>query len=236
MVSGMKLAPNRRDDLSVLALIIALTCLIAWHEGPDASWDLRNYHLYNPFAALHGKFGVDLAPAQIQSFYSPGLDIVYSWLRNGLNDRPVLLDCILALPQAAAIFIAFLVAKSLLPETMEGRAPIAFVSVLFGASGSGSLPTLSTAMSEMIPTALVVGALLLLLESVRNAANPAWGRPCAGLLLGLAAGLKLTAAIYGAGAVAALALCWRAGFRTKLAGVALFGLAAIAGTLIVAGP
>src|SRR5947209_11426550 len=124
MVSHMKLASNRRDTLGVLALIIVMTCLAAWREGPDASWDLRNYHLYNPFAALHGKSGVDLAPAQLQSFYPPALDIVYSWLRSGLNNRPVLLDCILSLPQAAAIFLAFLIAASQLPVDMRGRTPI----------------------------------------------------------------------------------------------------------------
>ena len=32
----------------------------------DASWDFRNYHLYNAFALLNKPFGVDIAPAHMQ--------------------------------------------------------------------------------------------------------------------------------------------------------------------------
>ncbi len=33
-----------------------------WH-GQDANWDVANYLIYNPFAALNGRLGYDLMPA-----------------------------------------------------------------------------------------------------------------------------------------------------------------------------
>src|SRR5262245_55289396 len=40
--------------------------------GQDANWDLRNYHWYNPYALLTGRFEFDLAPA---SYYNSILDV-----------------------------------------------------------------------------------------------------------------------------------------------------------------
>src|SRR5687767_13972866 len=32
--------------------------------GQDANWDLRNYHWYNAYSFLNGRFGFDVVPAQ----------------------------------------------------------------------------------------------------------------------------------------------------------------------------
>src|SRR5690242_16624501 len=111
----MNVTQSRSTILGAFAVILIALCVLAWHDGPDANWDLRNYHLYNGFAILNGRFGRDLAPAQIQTFHPPGLDVVYFWLRERLNDRPSLLDSILTLPHAIATFLAFLIARRILP-------------------------------------------------------------------------------------------------------------------------
>jgi len=46
-------------------------------QGADSNWDLRNYHLYNAYAFLHGRLAVDLAPAGMQSYFNPLLDVPY---------------------------------------------------------------------------------------------------------------------------------------------------------------
>lgn len=45
--------------------------------GQDANWDLRNYHLYNAYAWLNDRLETDLAPAQMQSYFVPVLDVPY---------------------------------------------------------------------------------------------------------------------------------------------------------------
>ncbi|MDB9418606.1 hypothetical protein PN487_18805, partial [Microcystis aeruginosa CS-556/03] len=42
--------------------------------GQDVSWDLRNYHFYNPYMLLTGRFKYDVLPAQIQTFFNPLMD------------------------------------------------------------------------------------------------------------------------------------------------------------------
>ena len=64
----------------VVPLLSGLTSL--WF-GQDITWDLRNYHYYNPYAFLHDRMGYDIAPAQLQSFFSPYLDIPFYLLMAG---------------------------------------------------------------------------------------------------------------------------------------------------------
>jgi hypothetical protein len=45
-------------------LLPLLFGLLSLALGQDDNWDLRNYHLYNPFALVNGKIGLDLAPGQ----------------------------------------------------------------------------------------------------------------------------------------------------------------------------
>ena len=46
-------------------------------QGADSNWDVRNYHLYNAFAFLDGKLSIDLAPAGMQSYFNPLLDVPF---------------------------------------------------------------------------------------------------------------------------------------------------------------
>ena len=46
-------------------------------RGTDATWDLRNYHFYNPWALLHGRLYLDYAPAQIQTYLNPLPDLPF---------------------------------------------------------------------------------------------------------------------------------------------------------------
>src|SRR2546423_15717846 len=46
----------------------------------DVNWNLQNYHFYNGWAFVHGRLGWDLAPAQIQTFHNPLLDLPFYWM------------------------------------------------------------------------------------------------------------------------------------------------------------
>ena len=44
-------------------------------RGKDVSWDVRNYHWYNPYALLTGRRGFDVAVAQHATYYNPMVDV-----------------------------------------------------------------------------------------------------------------------------------------------------------------
>lgn len=174
---------QRWADRATIAGLASAVLLCAALSGTDASFDLRNYHLYNGYAFLHGRLGVDLAPAQLQTFYVPTLDAAYFVLFRSLNAVPSLLNVVLAIPHAIAVCLAWAVARLYLP-----RAP-ALLATLIGATGAALLPTLATTMSEAPLAALELGALLLALRHPDRGAVP-------GMLAGVAVGMKLTAAPY----------------------------------------
>ena len=58
---------NHRVWWGELTLCLAAGVIMSVMLGQDANWDLRNYHLYNPYALLHGRLGVDLLPAGMTS-------------------------------------------------------------------------------------------------------------------------------------------------------------------------
>jgi len=143
-----------RAPLWALGLFAAMFCAASAWLGADASWDFRNYHLYDGHAALAGTLWRDIAPAQLQSFYPPLLDVGPFVVRRALNAHPTALAMLLALPYALAAWLALRVALRVgLPLG------VAVLAVLLGATGAAGLPTLGTAMSEAVPGCLVLGAL-----------------------------------------------------------------------------
>ena len=57
--------------------------------GQDISWDLRNYHVYNPFAFLFGRMGHDVAVAHVATYYNPLLYLPFYHAVVGLPPKAV---------------------------------------------------------------------------------------------------------------------------------------------------
>ena len=159
--------------------------------GGDSTWDTRNYHLYNPFALLTGKWRTDIAAAQMQSYLPPTLDIPYYLLVRRIGDTR-LLNILLEIPHAVAAVLAFLLSLRLLRATDLVSRLTAAVAILIGVTGAATMPFMATAMSDMTGVSLVLGGLLLLAPDDLRQDLPLFRFGAAGLLCGAAVGLKLT--------------------------------------------
>src|SRR3984893_152759 len=56
---------------TVIAGSLLAGAAYAWFAGEDINWDWRNYHEYNAFALINGRYDQDVAPAGIQTFLNP---------------------------------------------------------------------------------------------------------------------------------------------------------------------
>ena len=177
-------------DLGTLSLLAGAVLIAAGFAGSDASWDLRNYHLYDGYALLHDRLGVDLAPAQLQTFYAPILDATYWLLLQALNRAPRLLNVVMAVPQAMAVCLSWAMARCFLSR------PYALLATAISATGAATVSTLASTMSEAPMAALDLAALWLVLRRPERSLS-------AGMLAGAAVGLKLTAMPYALGLAAA---------------------------------
>ena len=76
--------PSRHlDRLPWLGICLCIGALLSIKLGQDAFWDTKNYHLYNAWAFLNHRYARDIAPASMQSYFNPLLDVAYFLLSTG---------------------------------------------------------------------------------------------------------------------------------------------------------
>jgi hypothetical protein len=221
---------DRRALWLLLLACLVLAVVVGVRPGQDANWDLRNYHYYNPHALVHDRYDLDVAPAQIQSWYSPLWDLgYYAMASAGVNSR--VLTAVLSLPAGLALFLLVLVARRAAPGL--GAVPLAAL-VLLGATAAGGGPVVGTTMSEWHTVALVLLAVWLLLVAGERPERRLRLQALAGLCGGCAVGFKLTAAPFAVG-LGVLLLCLPGRLRQRASGLGALALGGAAGFALVYG-
>ncbi|MFT4249313.1 MAG: hypothetical protein QM581_14980 [Pseudomonas sp.] len=227
-----------RTPANAAAATIAVALIggvVALLLGQDANWDLRNYHLHNGYAWLHDRLGRDLAPAQMQSYFSPLLDVLHYGL---MAQWPaplsgVLLGVLHALLFAPLAAIGWQVLRG--QPQRERLVPLLALAGLctgaFLSEFAGSMADSTTALPVLAALALVLRAQWR--QATRGGAWTGW--LLAGLLLGLAVSLKLTNAIY-AVALAAAGLAGGGRWPRRFGRVLLLALSALLVFALLAGP
>jgi hypothetical protein len=207
----MKVTSTRAWLGCALALALAAASSIALRQ--DSSWDLLNYHSYNAWAFVHARFGLDWAPAQLQSFYSPLLDLPFYGLV-AADVPPRVIAAWLALPTGIAwFFFAAIVRRLFAPD----RAAMA-AAVAIGVTAPMAVSLIGTTMNDWFNAAFVMAALWLVVRGDKTPMRRAL--IAAGALVGAGAGLKLTGAIYAIGlavAAATIGSTWRERLHNMLA-------------------
>jgi hypothetical protein len=208
-----------------------LSAAYAVWAGRDANWDLLNYHYYNVFAWLNGRD--DLALGQLQSWFNPLLHLPLYLGMQYLDPR--LYAALLGATQGLNLILIWSIADLAWPagKTLRRDGPV--LLALTAGCGAAFLTQLGTSFGDTLLTLPLLGALRLVLsrsaESTRRSALYLF---LAGLLGGIACGLKPLAGIYAIALAAALAsfpgsLGTRCRRLSILAAGGLIGCAAIAG-------
>jgi hypothetical protein len=215
-----------------LAVAIGTLLVYAVQRGQDANWDQRAYHLDIPFLVLQGSFWDSIAPSGIQSYLNPLILIPQYLLIRTLP--PLAAVATIALAQAMAFVIAARICLRIAgPDPGGGGYVGAFLGFVLCLASPIALSEAGTTIVDLITAAPVLFAYLLLLTR-DDASAPRHACLAAGLLLGAAAGLKLTNTVFAIGAPAFF-LAGPADPRRRVADVAQLVLGAAAGALAVAG-
>lgn len=224
----MTLSPLR--VLMILGACLVAGGLISIDCKQDGSWDLLNYHFYNPYALLNGRMGRDEWVAGMQTTFNPLLDVPYYIVsRWWLPGSPRGVAFLAGLPFGALIALVPLANAALWPSRDSAALWRIAAASLIGLTGT-TLTSVIGSTSGDIPTAvLVMTGLGAILASLDRPAR--WPLACtaAGLTIGLAAGLKLTNLFYTPAMALAVLACAPAGRRWT--GAAAFTAAWCAGCL-----
>ena len=212
-------------------LLLPLVCaIVAVWKGQDINWDLQNYHLYNPYAFLHGRMQLDLAPAGLQSYFNPFLDLIWYGLWQLLP--PIVVGGLMGFVHGCNFFLLYLIAGETLPHSPR-RQRLAWWLAAAGLASIGFISELGNIMHDNFVSLPMLAALLLVLRETKGR-----GRLhvllIAGVMAGAACALKLVMGLYALAlclALLALPLPWPQKFRMALyyaVGVGL-GLLALGG-------
>lgn len=198
-------------------------------QGQDAGWGLRNHHLYNPIAWVDGRFERDIAPAQLQTWLNPLLDLPMA-LAVMAGAPGWLVSLWLAAFSVVALYFALRILDALWPcQRSTMRTLLAGIVAI---SGAGVWSNVGTTLNDAMVAAAVLPSLWWLLVSGDRGVWTTW---CpVGVLAGAATGLKLSGGIYCLGFAAAALVAGKPGW----APLRLFALAAsgAAGFALTAGP
>ena len=185
---------------------VALRGIASLLRGVDTNWDLRNYHFYNPWAWLHGRLYWDYAPAQGPSYHSPLLDLpFFALVHSGMPAFAV--TFLMGLPFGLTVYFLYRIARCAMNDLAIERQSFPWLAVgVVALTGAAGFSQIGSTMNEWATASLVMAALFVIVRSERGVRPPdALVSAVAGVLCGVATGLKLTAAIY----AVALSCCVR---------------------------
>ncbi|MCT8358171.1 hypothetical protein [Xanthomonas citri] len=224
-----------RQIASAMVAVLLLGALLSLGLGQDANWDLRNYHLYIGDAWATDRLGTDLAPAQMQSYFSPLLDAMHAWLMLQLPG-PVAGALLGGLHALVFIPLAALAWRVLSNESR--RAQWVPLFALAGMCSAVFLSELGNTMGDTasaIPVLAALAVVLLAQFRARNGLHVVHLWAVAGALIGLAVALKLTNALYALALVPAV-LCDGGHLRSRVLALSVLAGVALLVLLLVAGP
>ncbi|HWA68280.1 MAG TPA: hypothetical protein VG821_00410 [Rhizomicrobium sp.] len=208
--------------------------------GKDTSWDFRNYHWYVPYALLNHRMGIDVAVAHQASYYNPYLDVPFYWLAT--HSRAWIALGALGAAQGANMIPLYLMSRAALRVEVrpsDVRLMAGALSLL-GMVGALTLTEFGTTYYDNVMSVFVLAGLAILVckrETLRNGPLAKAGliAGVAGLLTGMAMGLKLPEMPFCIGFAAAL-VALGGSWKYQLTRLAAGGIAGVTGFAIFSAP
>jgi hypothetical protein len=220
---------------SAFPLLAGLASLLV---GRDVNWDLRNYHYYNAYAFLGHRWDIDIAPAQLQTFFNPLGDLPFYWLARNYPARVA--GFVLGVMHGFNLSLLFSIFWRLSSHPRaRTKALLGVCLVAMSALAPGFISELGNTMLDNFTSLFVLGAVLLLLwaqttKEEGHSARSYLQIAGAGFLIGLGSGIKPSIPVFGVGAILAFsALKEPFPFRTRAA--VLYIASASLGAAITAG-
>ncbi|MDB5567920.1 MAG: hypothetical protein JWP84_4486 [Tardiphaga sp.] len=214
---------SRARSLLVIATAMALGAAYAAFVGEDANWDWQNYHEYNVWALLNGGYARDVIPPGFQTYFNPVVYFPWYYLRHTLP--PVAAGIIMGAVHGLNLALVWWLSRIVLGNAASALTIAA--AVLLAAFGPMTLSEVGTSFADILTAIPIIAGLALMLESDDV-------RPlrylCAGLLVGLAVGFKLTNIVFALGLGAAALLATR-----PLLAMGCLALGGAVGTVLTGG-
>jgi hypothetical protein len=208
--------------------------------GKETSWDFRNYHWYAPYALLNHRMGIDVAVAHQASYYNPYLDVPFYWLATRTYAWIAL--GALGAVQGASVVPLYLMGRSGLRVAAKPQdiKIMAGALALLGQVGALTLTEFGTTYYDNVMAVFILVGLAIVVCKRETLRAGSLGRAAtisaiAGLITGMAMGLKLPEMPFCVGFAAAL-LAVGGSWKHQTTRLVAGGIAGLIGFAIFSGP
>ena len=185
------------ENIRIAFLIMALSGFSSIFLGQDSNWDLLNYHFYNPYALLNGRLNdLDLAPAQLQTYFNPIFDIINFTLISYIKS-PLLVTFLIGLINGIGIFFLYKISYIIFENEFSNLNKYRiFLSLIIGITGSIAVSTLGTTFNEWLSSLFILASIYYMLKYFASANPTDKFIFYSSFLVGFSAGGKLTNSIF----------------------------------------
>lgn len=183
-----------------IPLFLIIGGMLSMHLKYDIVWDFANYHYYNPWAFFNDRIGYDIAPAALNTYFNPLIDMPLYFMIQWFNDIPNLIHFLQGF-WFGGLMYAFLRVILLFFDvnTWQGRGAV-LASFVIGLTGWAAFVQIGTSSNEIPIALLQMLAFYFVLKATFFSDHQEKVKLnrflLSGLLLGSAMGLKLTAVTY----------------------------------------
>lgn len=196
MIQTLHPPPTRTRNWTSAACysLIALACVaLSIAHGKDMSWDLFNYHLYAPHAALHYPLASDFMGTGWVRYLNPYAHMPFYWMVTA-GWHSLAISTVLAIAHSLNIFLIWKLCRRVVFSDGEAdRDWVAMATFLAGAS-IVFLGLIGSTFSDPLLSVLV---LFSVVHALGAGSSPRTTRLLtAGTLIGVASGLKLTNVVF----------------------------------------
>ena len=179
-------------DICLFLFFFSVGGCLSIFLGIDRSDDVRNYHIYNPYALLNNRISIDFMPASKESYFNPLLDVPYYLATKYLNDYPNLVTFLAGFSYALFLFMIYKITKFILKKYNSNL--FTFISVVLAAGVYSVISNTGALNHDVFIFDLVLIVLYLLLNN--------WEKYCpkliflGGFISGITLGLKYSSIMF----------------------------------------
>ncbi|MFM9423876.1 hypothetical protein RCH10_000299 [Variovorax sp. GrIS 2.14] len=219
------------------AYVLCTVLAIAWtlFAGKDVPWDALHYHLYAGYSVFHDRVAIDYFPAGPQTYFVPyahaplALMVQAGW-------PSLAIGITLACMHATALWLTWELARAV-SQGADGRSPalVTWGAVALALANPVLLQALGSSFTDITTGALALGGYVALVNNFHGVQR-LHRVALAGVLLGTAAALKMSNAVFALLPALPLVVGSAPSWRMRWQGILLFAGCAGGALILVGGP
>ena len=180
---------DKYKNIIILLLCIFIAGIMAIYHGFHWNYDIRSYHLYNPYAFLTGRVGYDIMPGSIQSYFNPLPDVPFYLFVKYLNFHPKIFLFVYGLNYALLLFVTYKIAELIFTKN-KFKIHLSILSSIVGNTALYTLLTVGGQTNDQLIGVLIVFGIYFIIKALDK--NSIKYIIFAGIILGVASGFKYT--------------------------------------------